>query len=94
MDMAESQMTRLLMQRRKRLVASIMGHAEREFFGQLTAEQREDFRDKTLDSIDEFYDLVRDLLKISSDQFMVNDEALDMLRQIHASTNGARRGAS
>ena len=87
-DMAESQMTRLLVQRRKRLVASIMGHAEREFFDRLTPAQREDFRDKTLDSIDEFYDLVRDLLKISSDQFVVNDEALGLLRQIHQGVNG------
>ncbi len=81
--MADSPMVRLLMQRRKRLVASILGHAEREFFHKLNASEREDFRDKTLDSIDEFYDLVRDLLKISSDQFVVNDEALSLLRQIH-----------
>lgn len=82
--MADTQITRLLGERRKRLVASILGHAEREFFAKLSADEREDFRDKTLDSIDQFYDLVRDLLKISGDQFVVNDEALDLLRQIHA----------
>jgi hypothetical protein len=89
--MTESPMVQLLVQRRKRLVASILGHAEREFFAKLNASEREEFRDKTLDSIDEFCDLVRDLLKISTETFAVNDEALDLLRQIHRNQQPTRR---
>lgn len=89
--MTESPMVQLLVQRRKRLVASILGHAEREFFAKLNPSEREEFRDKTLDSIDEFCDLVRDLLKISTETFAVNDEALDLLRQIHRNQQPTRR---
>lgn len=58
---------KLVGERRKRLVASIMGHAEREFFDQLTPIQQREFRGKVLQSIDEFADLMRDILKVADD---------------------------
>lgn len=81
--MADSQMARLIGERRKRLVASIMGHAEREFFEQLTPQQRSDFRRKVLGSVDEFADLMRDVLKITGEDVMVNGHALELLEAIH-----------
>lgn len=77
------QMQRLIGERRRRLVASIMGHAEREFFDKLTPQQQADFRRKTLTSIDEFADLVRDVLKISGEDVAVNDHALRLLEALH-----------
>lgn len=82
--MADSQMARLIGERRKRLVASILGHAEREFFPQLTPEQQRDFRRKVLGSIDEFADLMRDVLKIASDDVVLNQHALDLLESLHS----------
>lgn len=77
------QMTRLLSERRKRLVATIMGHAEREFFDQLTPAQQLEFRRKTLTAIDDFTDLMRDVLKITGEDVVVNGHALELLQQIH-----------
>lgn len=81
--MAESQMLRLLTERRRRLVASIMGYAERELFDQLSTKQQQDFRRKTLTSIDEFCDLIRDVIKISTQDAAVNDHALELLESLH-----------
>jgi hypothetical protein len=83
--MADPQMIRLITERRKRLVASIMGHAEREFFAQLSPQQQADFRRKVLGSIDEFADLMRDLLKITGEDAVVNDHVLRLLEQLHDS---------
>lgn len=77
------QMMRLIGERRKRLVATVMGHAEREFFDQLSPEQRQEFRRKTLQAIDEFADLMRDVLKITGEDVMVNGHALELLERIH-----------
>lgn len=82
--MADAQLIRLITERRKRLVASILGHAEREFYDRLTADQRAAFRAKVLTSVDEFADLVRDLLKVTGEDVAVNDHVLAMLDKIHA----------
>ena len=81
--MTDNHLVRLIVERRKRLVASIMGHAEREFFDQLSPKQQQDFRRKTLTAIDEFADLMRDVLKITSEDVMVNGHALELLEKIH-----------
>ena len=81
--MADTMMVRLIGERRKRLVATIMGHAEREFFSQLSPTQQQEFRRKTLTAIDEFADLMRDLLKISGEDVVINSHALELLQQIH-----------
>lgn len=61
----DNSLVRLVGERRKRLVASILGHAEREFFDQLTPIQQREFRGKVLTSIDEFADMMRDILKVA-----------------------------
>lgn len=82
--MPDPMMIKLVTERRKRLVASILGHAEREFYDRLTVPQREEFRRKVLTSVDEFADLVRDLLKVTGEDAVVNDHVLAMLDKIHA----------
>lgn len=79
----DSQMVKLVTERRRRLVATVMGHAEREFFSQLTPQQQADFRRKTLAAIDDFCDLMRDLLRITGDDAVINEHAISLLEQIH-----------
>lgn len=78
-----SQMARLISERRRRMVATILGHAEREFYAQLTDAQRTEFRAKTLGAIDEFCDLTRDILKVMADDVMINQHALELLEALH-----------
>lgn len=84
--MADAHLVRLVVERRKRLVASVLGFAEREFFDQLTPDQRAEFRDKVLHSADEFTDLMRDILKVVGEDIVVNDHVVTVLEQIHANT--------
>ena len=84
--MAESQFTRLIRERRKRLVASILGHAEREFYPQLDPEQREAFRAKVIDSIDSFADLMRDIVAVQGEDAVVNAHVVQLIEEIHRAT--------
>lgn len=79
------QLIRLIVERRKRLVATILGHAERELYPHLTQQQQREFRTKTLTAIDEFADLMRDVLKITGEDVVVNGHALELLEKIHDS---------
>lgn len=81
--MADSQIDRLIGQRRKRLVATILGHAERELYAQLTKEQQVEFREKVLRAVDDFADLTRDILKVISEDVVVNQHALELLEALH-----------
>lgn len=89
--MVDNQLARLIGERRKRLVATILGHAEREFFDALTIEQQQDFRRKTLSAIDDFTDLMRDVLKITSEDVLVNGHALELLQALHDNQNSMIR---
>lgn len=87
--MADNQFVRnLLGEQRKRLVGSIMTYAEGDFYESLSRQQQKDFRDKVLQSVGVYHDTVLDILKSSVDDgFLVNEEALRMIAQIHAAMN-------
>jgi len=75
----------LLGEQRKRLTGAIMTHAEQTFYERLSVKERNEFRDKVLSSISQYHDTVLDILKSSVDDgFMVNEDALRMIAQIHA----------
>ena len=88
--MSDNQFVRnLLAEQRKRLVGSIMRYAEEDFYAGLSREQQVAFRDKVLTSVGAYHDTVLDILKSSVDDgtYMVNEEALRMIAQIHAAVN-------
>jgi hypothetical protein len=45
-----------------------------------------------LGAIDEFADLMRDVVKITSEDLILNEHALDLLEQIHATTRDHPQG--
>lgn len=83
---------RLAIEQRKRLVASIMDYLERNVYpglaggpvGQdgLTDSQRE-LRSKVLDSIGTYHDFMLDVIKVSREDMVQNEETLRLLRVIH-----------
>lgn len=73
----------LVGEQRKRLIASILQHAEREVYPSLTPEQRSAFRTKVLESVGVYHDLVLDVIKVSNRDTVMNEEAVTLLRQIH-----------
>ena len=76
---------RLLVEQRKRLIASILGHAERAFWDRLSVEEREDFRSKVFEAIGNFTDFTRDVLKVVDEDQIRNDRALELIEAVHSS---------
>jgi hypothetical protein len=78
--------SRLLVEQRKRLIASILGAAEGSRWWSLlsVAEQRA-HRDKVLASVGTFYDFCRDVIKVTGEDIIRNDYAVDLLSKVHDS---------
>jgi len=91
--MAEDVVIKLITEQRKRLVASIMGAAEQKaWWSKLTPQDQQQYRQKVLDSIGVFYDLIRDVVKVTNEGWMVSEEAIKLLSQVHASQQRLERG--
>ena len=74
----------LLIEQRKRLIGSIMAHAEKNLWADLSPTQQRALREKVLSAVGAYHDTCLDILKASvNDGFVVNEEALQLLRDIH-----------
>lgn len=74
----------LIVQQRGRVVAGILQHAERSFYDRLSPAERTQFRQKVLDSVGVYHDLVLDVLKVQrKSSTVINEEVLPLLRAIH-----------
>lgn len=82
----------LLIEQRKRLIGSIMSHAEQGFYQDLSVPQQRAFRDKILSAVGAYHDTCLDMLKASiNDGSVSNVEALTLLTDIHREV--LRKGA-
>lgn len=79
----------LIVQQRARVVAGILQHAERSFYDRLSPMERAAFRQKVLDSVGTYHDLVLDVVKVQRKGSMVlNEEVLPLLKAIHREVRG------
>jgi hypothetical protein len=67
--------------RRDRALGSILGHAERELYSQLTHEQQQNLRQATIDALNSYHDSVLDLVK-SENGTVRNEEVLNLLTRV------------
>ncbi len=85
--MADSNTTvlRLLAEQRKRCLATILTSAEAApWWGTLSSAQQATFREQVRSALNVFYELTRDVVKVSdNDDLQRNDIALDLIRSIH-----------
>lgn len=83
----------LAKEQRKRLVGSLMTFAEQEMYPYLPDDVKKRYREKVLQTTGQYHDMVLDCLKASiSDSTVVNEQALEMLRQIHQAVQPPRAG--
>ncbi len=80
--MAEDSLRRLLDTQRRRLTASIMNHAERELYPDLTVDQQKAFRHKVLTAIGSYHDVMLDILGTRDETELINLEAIELLRDV------------
>jgi hypothetical protein len=82
----------LLAKRRDRAIAIILGVKERECDMRLSHEQSNKLRKVVLDQLNEFYDIVVDVMKsFDSDDIVMNDMYLNKLDQVHEGVKAIHR---
>lgn len=79
----------MAIEQRRRLVGALMEHFEKKVAPTIPLAQRnavaQAFREKVMASVGQYHDVVLDMLKSTVDDgTVVNDEALVLLREIHA----------
>jgi hypothetical protein len=78
------ELVNLLSSQHKRLVATIMGHVEREVYPALSLDQRRDLREVVLRAAGAYHDTALDCLKATaSDDVIHNERLYELLEQIH-----------
>lgn len=75
---------RVVTEQRKRCLASILGAAEvSPWWGKLTKDEQVAYRQRVIDALGVFYDLCRDVIKVTDEDAMRNDHAVDLIESIH-----------
>lgn len=77
---------RVVTEQRKRCLASILGAAEASpWWGRLTKDEQQAYRAKVVDSLGVFYDLCRDVIKVTDEDGhgLRNDHAVELIERIH-----------
>jgi len=77
----------LMSEQRKRLLGSLFDYLERNVYPKLSVEEQKALRERVLLSVGVFYDFMLDCTKASvNDGVVFNEEAVQMIRHIYAST--------
>ncbi len=75
---------RVVTEQRKRCLASILGAAETTpWWGRLTRDEQLAYRQRVIDALGVFYDLCRDVIKVTDDDTLRNEHAVELIEQIH-----------
>jgi len=91
--MADDLIKRLAIEQRKRLVASILGAAENSgWWAKMTRPEQLAFRDKVLTSTGTYHDFMLDVIKVGSEDSVVNTHALALLERVHQDVRAIARG--
>lgn len=79
----------LAVRQRQRLVASLMEHFERRVAPLIPVEHRDiatkAFRDKVMSSVGVYHDMTLDMLNSAVGEAVLNQDAFELLQQIHDS---------
>lgn len=76
----------LLVEQRKRMVATIMGSAEHSaWWPKMSLQEQKAYRQKVLDATGVFYDFCRDVLKCREAESSMNERAVQLIESVHAS---------
>jgi hypothetical protein len=79
----------LLIEQRKRLLGTVLGHVDRELASSLTPRQKADLRDKVMAAVGVYHDTCLDMLKASVDDGIIpNAELLSVLESLHSDVKG------
>ena len=75
----------LATEQRKRLIARLLGELERSVKRKLEPDEWESIRQEVFEAVGVYHDFILDVFKVSKDDVIRNEVALDMIRQVHDS---------
>lgn len=79
-----SAVVRVVTEQRKRCLASILGAAETSpWWGRLSKDEQVAFRQRVIDALNVFYDLCRDVIKVTDEDVVRNEYVIDLIEAIH-----------
>lgn len=88
----DDMMRRLAAERRRRFVASVLGAAERSpWWAKISPVDQRAFREKILSSVGDYHDFMLDVIKVSNDDSLRNEHAINLLTQVHESQRRLER---
>ena len=84
--MADSQVKKLAVEQRKRLIAGLLNAVEQSpWYKTLSEDQRRTYRTEVMTRVGTYHDFMLDVIKVASDDdAIVNERALELLEQVHA----------
>lgn len=75
---------RVVTEQRKRCLASILGAAETSsWWPRLSRDEQQAYRTKVIEALGVFYDLCRDVIKVTDEDGLRNDHAVELIERIH-----------
>lgn len=84
----------MLIERRQRLVGTLMRYMEIEIYPKLTEIERRELRKRILTAVDSYHEVCLDMLKASvEDGSILNDEATRLLARLNSSIDTLRVAA-
>lgn len=90
--MADDIMRRLAGEQRRRFIAAILGAAETStWWSKLSVQEQKAYRDKVLSSVGNYHDFMLDVIKVSNDDVIRNEHAINLLQQVHDSQRRLER---
>ena len=94
--MADSQVRKLAVEQRKRLIAGLLNCVESQpWYRQLTEQQKREYRGEVMTRVGIYHDFMLDVIKVASDdELAVNEKALQLLEQVHAGQRSLERAVS
>lgn len=83
----------MLIERRQRLVGTLMRYMENEVYPKLSEPERKELRKRVLTAVDSYHDVCLDMLKASVvDGSVLNDEATRLLARLNSQIDSLRHG--
>lgn len=81
----------MLVERRKRLVGTLMKYVETEVYPKLSEPERRALRKRILTAVDSYHDVCLDMLNSSvADGTVVNDEAVRLLARLNSEVSALK----
>lgn len=93
--MAEDVVRKLVGEQRRRMIAALLGFVEGEpWYSKLSPQEKSLLRETVLRVTTNYHEFILDVLKVSKDDVLYNERALELIQQVHESQHRMEAAAA